>query len=526
MSAKQRGAMMLKAIVNKISITVLLLVIFVAGRAAAQDVDAAQTHSYGNPVIVSSSPAPEETNVFTNTTIRVTFNIPMHCPSINAKTFRVFGPGERTRVTGTVDCEGAVATFTPSGNLAANTKYAVTFRGPVTAQDGNRLEGGRHWDFSTGKGIRPPATPTPTATATATPTATATATATPTPTDTPTATATATPTDTPTATATVTPTDTPTATATATPTDTPTATATATPTDTPTAATATATPTDTPTATATATATPTAAPPTVVSTDPPIVGCGGQGMPTNQQITATFSEAMNPATILAPGTFTVTGPGVTPVPGTVTYDGTNNIAIFAPTGGNFATSTTFTATITTAAQSLGALPLATNYVWTFTTGASLDTTAPTVLSTNPVDTASGVATNQKVTATFNEGMDSTTITALTFTLTGPGATPVLGTVTYATIGATATFTPSSVLLAATLYTASITTAVQDLAGNALAYPYLPGASQPAPALTASRRQSLRRSPLMRRQGCLSLRESTRPSAKRWIPQPSTPQFSR
>jgi hypothetical protein len=191
-------------------------------------------------------------------------------------------------------------------------------------------------------------------------------------------------------------------------------------------------------------------------------------MPINQQITATFSEAMNSATILAPGTFTVTGPGVTPVPGTVTYDGTNNIAIFAPTGGNFATSTTFTATITTAAQSLGALPLATNYVWTFTTGASTDTTAPTVIFTNPVDTASGVATNQKIAATFNEGMDSTTIAASTFTLTGPGATPVLGTVNYATIGSTATFTPSSVLAPNTLYSATITTGAMDLAGNALA----------------------------------------------------------
>ncbi len=192
-------------------------------------------------------------------------------------------------------------------------------------------------------------------------------------------------------------------------------------------------------------------------------------MPTNQKITATFSEAMNPATILLPGTFAVTGPGLTPVPGTVTYDAINNIAIFAPTGGNFAVSTTFTATITTAAQSLvGGLPLASNFVWTFTTSAGIDTTAPSVTITNPADTATGVATNQKIAATFSEDMDSTTINELSFTLTGPGATPVLGTVTYSTIGATATFTPSSALLTGTLYTASITTAARDLAGNALA----------------------------------------------------------
>src|SRR6202035_487252 len=106
----------------------------------------------------------------------------------------------------------------------------------------------------------------------------------------------------------------------------------------------------------------------------------------------------------APGTFTVTGPGATSVSGVVTYDSVNNIAIFAPAGGNFAVSTTFTATITTAAQSLvGGLPLAGHFVWTFTTGAGTDTTAPSVSFTNPVDTATLVAINQKIPTTFNEG---------------------------------------------------------------------------------------------------------------------------
>jgi hypothetical protein len=197
-------------------------------------------------------------------------------------------------------------------------------------------------------------------------------------------------------------------------------------------------------------------------------------MGTNQEITATFSEPMNSASILASGTFTVTGPGVTPVSGAVTYDTTNNIAVFAPTGGNFATGTTFTATLTTAAQSSGLLPLANNFVWTFTTGASTNTTAPLVSSTNPVATSSGAGTNQKLTATFSEAMDSTTITPTTFTLTGPGETPIAGTVTYSTIGATATFTPSSVLTAGGTYIAVITTGVTDLAGNALANDFIWG----------------------------------------------------
>ncbi len=427
--------MMLKAVVNKISITMLVMVMYcVAGRAAAQNVDS-QKSSPQMFKVVSTNPTDGEQDVLLSTTVVATFNLPARCKTINRATFKLFVlPKVSSRVDGTVTCQGNTATFTPAENLAPDTTYVVKMNPEIVSQAaGLPLGNGRMWEFTTGESILRPPTPTPTQiVVTATPTAT------------PTATATATDT------------------ATATATDTATATATDT-------ATATATDTATATNTATATATPTPVPPTVISTDPAVVGCGGQGMPTNQVITATFSEAMDPATILAPGTFTVTGPGPTSVSGIVTYDSTNNTATFAPVGGNFAVNTTFTATITTAAQSqFGNLPLASNFIWTFATGAGTDTSAPTVTSTNPVDTATLVATNNKITATFNEGMDSTTINPLSFTLTSPGPTPVLGTVTYSTVGNTATFTPSSALAVGTLYTATITTAAQDLAGNAIA----------------------------------------------------------
>ncbi len=336
---------------------------------------------------------------------------------------------------------------------------------------------------------------THTKTATATPTATGTPGPTPTATATDTATATATATDTPTATATDTATATPTAT------DTPTATATATATDTPTAtATATATPTatDTPTATATDTPTPTATPtpvvPVVVSVLPPISGCGGQGVPINRKIMVSFNQPMDPATIRDPitmisTTFTVMGPGPTPIAGTVAYDSTNNIAIFTPTS-PLPVSTTFTGTITTGVESANAVPLASDFVWTFTTSASSDITDPTVISTNPADTAVSIATNQKIIATFSEPMDSTTITGLTFTVTGPGPTSIVGAVTYSMIGATATFTPASALTASTPYTVTITTGATDLAGNPLAADFVwtfttgPGTDSTAPTVTS------------------------------------------
>jgi len=97
-------------------------------------------------------------------------------------------------------------------------------------------------------------------------------------------------------------------------------------------------------------------------------------------------------------------------------------------------------------------------------GIPADTTAPTVSSTDPVNSATGVAINKNIAATFSEAMDPATISVANFTLR-QGATPVAGTVTY--VGTTATFAPASALAINTTYTVTITTGVKDLAGNPL-----------------------------------------------------------
>lgn len=94
-----------------------------------------------------------------------------------------------------------------------------------------------------------------------------------------------------------------------------------------------------------------------------------------------------------------------------------------------------------------------------------DTVAPTIISTNPVDGATAVAV---ITATFSEGMNASTISTATFAVSGPGVTPVVGTVSYDASAKRATFTPTSALAASTAFTATITTGVKDIAGNALA----------------------------------------------------------
>ncbi len=197
-------------------------------------------------------------------------------------------------------------------------------------------------------------------------------------------------------------------------------------------------------------------PPTVSFTNP---ASGAAGVLLNRKITATFSKPMNGAT-LTTGTFTLMR-GVNTIPGAVTYDVTNNTATFTPAV-SLPINTSFTAMITAGATDTLGHPLVSGgsapNPWSFSTGATADATSPTVSATNPANGATSVPTNLKITATFSEPMDSSTITAATFTVQR-GVTPVSGSVTYA--GSTATFTPTSNLAASATFTATITAGAKE-----------------------------------------------------------------
>jgi hypothetical protein len=201
------------------------------------------------------------------------------------------------------------------------------------------------------------------------------------------------------------------------------------------------------------------APPTISTTSPTNYSTT---VPTYSTITATFSEAMDPATITA-STFSLMS-GTTPVSGTITYTGTT--AVLTPTT-PLTPSTVYSATITTGVQDLAGNAMSANYSWQFKTSAP-DTTPPTVTSTSPANNVSAIALNSAMSAIFSEPVDPATITTAQFTLMN-GTTPVSGTITYS--GITATFTPSASLMPNTLYTATISTGVKDLAGNAISANY-------------------------------------------------------
>src|SRR5487761_713828 len=197
--------------------------------------------------------------------------------------------------------------------------------------------------------------------------------------------------------------------------------------------------------------------PLVTSTVP---ANGATGVPTAHVITANFNQTMDATTITA-STFTVAGPSGA-VTGTVTYSGTT--ATFTPAA-PLAATTLYTAAITTGAKNPAGTALASNFVWTFTTG-----TIPTVTSTNPLSAATNAPINKKIIATFSEPMNSATVTATgTFSVVvTAGGAAVPGTVTYVSATNTAMFAPTANLLASTQYIATITTAAQSAAGNALA----------------------------------------------------------
>jgi hypothetical protein len=212
----------------------------------------------------------------------------------------------------------------------------------------------------------------------------------------------------------------------------------------------------------------TAPSPTVILTVP---AAGAANVFTNTRISATFSADMNPTTISGTNFTVMNTTAGTAVVGTVAYSAASRTAVFTPTTPSvLPVSSQFTATITTAAADVAGSALATNAVWSFTTGLQSDTTRPTVLTTVPAPSATGVATNTKITAVFSKDMDPSTITATSFTVTNTTlGTAVAGAVTYSVAARTATFSPSTPTLAiSTLFTATITTAATDLTGNALA----------------------------------------------------------
>ena len=340
---------------------VLLLVVFAAG--CKKDTEEPGLKGIC-PEVVNTDPANGAVNVPTITKISATFNEEMDPASLNATTFYV--KKGSSLVPGTISYTGNTVSFSPTSQLDANTVYTVTITKGAKDPAGNAMIEDYTWTFNTG------------------------------------------------------------------------------------------------------------AVPIVVSTDPVN---GAIGVALNKVITATFSTEMNTTSVNA--TSFQLKQGMNVIAGEVTYSGlTASFKPLVPLLPN----TVYSATITTGATDVAGNKLASDYTWSFATGS-----VPAVISTDPVNTATGVALNKRISATFSEAMNNATINTNTFLLSD-GTNSISGTVSY--VGTTATFAPSVNLAANTLYTATIKTGAQNPNGNGIVADYswsftTIGVSQPPPSFMGS-----------------------------------------
>jgi len=313
------------------------------------------------PSVSATSPANNATGITLNSSVSATFSEAMNNATLNTSSFSLRPSAGGAALAGTVNVSGNTATFTPTANLAGSTQYTATITSAATDAAGNALTANYSWRFTTG-------------------------------------------------------------------------------------------------------AAPDTTPPTVSSTSPVN---NATGITLNASVSATFSEAMNNATLNTSSFSLRPSAGGAAVTGTVNVSG--NTATFTPTA-NLVGSTQYTATITSAATDAAGNALAANYNWQFTTGATPDTTPPTVSSSSPVNNATGVTLNASVSVTFSEAMNNATLNTASFTLQPfAGGATVSGTVSVS--GNTATFTPTASLAGNTQYRAMISTAATDAAGNALSTNY-------------------------------------------------------
>ena len=141
--------------------------------------------------------------------------------------------------------------------------------------------------------------------------------------------------------------------------------------------------------------------PTVLSNSPVN---GGAAVAVNENLSVTFSNAMDPAS-LNTSTFTLTsGTPAVAIAGTVVYAGST--VVFWPAA-HLEANKTFTATISTGAKSAAGMPLSSNYTWNFTTGTTVAAGLPVNLGTagNYVILAkTGISTVPASTITGNLGL--------------------------------------------------------------------------------------------------------------------------
>lgn len=174
---------------------------------------------------------------------------------------------------------------------------------------------------------------------------------------------------------------------------------------------------------------------------------------TNTVVVANFSEPIIPSTLA----FVLQDSLNNTVNASVTFSNGNRQATLTPAS-LLTQGAVYTVTLSGAQDAAGNTMQ--SFTQQFTTHNSVDLQSPILIDRFPVASATGVALNSNVVATFNEPLNPSTIA---FTLSAPGVQSVSGQLSYDAATRTITFDPATEFAPLTTYT--VLTTVSDLAGN-------------------------------------------------------------
>jgi hypothetical protein len=186
---------------------------------------------------------------------------------------------------------------------------------------------------------------------------------------------------------------------------------------------------------------------------------GSQGVPVNSTVVVRFNKTVSPVTV---NTNTIV----------VSYAGVSHVAgAYAINGGTvtFTPASAFPGNTSISVQVSGVQDLIGNVNQfasaSFVTAAVADTTPPAVVSVTPADASTGVGLNAQVVVTFSESLNPGTVNNNTFALFANGNR--IGNIASVSADNRTVVLTGGTLPASSLISLVITSAVKDLAGNAL-----------------------------------------------------------
>lgn len=206
---------------------------------------------------------------------------------------------------------------------------------------------------------------------------------------------------------------------------------------------------------------------TTVANSPPslvrmVPANGASGVPVNTAIRLDLSESVNPSTLAIE-----VKDGSTLLAGAVSYEAASRSALFRPAA-NLPLAKTLTVTIKAGLEDSEGLATGAEIVTSFTTNTGAnDLGKPSVSSSSPANSATGVAARPNLVLALSEPVDPATIVVDNFTLQEQGGAKVPFGLRYELVNERAILAPSVALGAGKTYEVLVGGGVKDLAGNAL-----------------------------------------------------------